>query len=254
MRFVPTALVLCVMSGAALAQTGRVPAIVVPGRPDVPVIINGVDASWSVVEGDFGLARPGLFTPTVIYRLPPVVGPLYGPAANGTGYFPHTGEKPGYGRLEVIPPPDRPLPPPAPSYRKSWSSSSDPTPADLPSTYNPAFIAPMIAPTINGGHRHHHRPALGGSSPGQGQGQSQRQSQSQSPAAWANPAAGGQPLIAPAAMPASAQPAMMAPRPTVSPPASMSPAASMSPPATMSPPAGMPLASPAAPTPGSAHR
>ena len=32
-------------------------AVVVPNRPDVPVIINGIDASWAVIEGDWGLAR-----------------------------------------------------------------------------------------------------------------------------------------------------------------------------------------------------
>ena len=31
--------------------------IVIPGRPGVPIIINGVDASYAVVEGDWGLGR-----------------------------------------------------------------------------------------------------------------------------------------------------------------------------------------------------
>ena len=31
-------------------------------------MINGIDASWGVVEGEFGLDRPGAVTPTVIYR------------------------------------------------------------------------------------------------------------------------------------------------------------------------------------------
>jgi hypothetical protein len=39
----------------ALADTG--PLIVIPGKPGVPVIINGRDASYAVVEGEWGLAR-----------------------------------------------------------------------------------------------------------------------------------------------------------------------------------------------------
>ena len=32
------------------------PVIVIPTRPGVPVVINGRDASYAVVEGDWGLA------------------------------------------------------------------------------------------------------------------------------------------------------------------------------------------------------
>src|ERR1700691_4485770 len=39
--------------------------IVIPGRPGVPVIINGVDASYAVVEGDFGLGKGAHMQPTV---------------------------------------------------------------------------------------------------------------------------------------------------------------------------------------------
>ena len=35
--------------------------IVIPGRPGVPIIINGVDVSYAVVEGDFGLGKRGFF-------------------------------------------------------------------------------------------------------------------------------------------------------------------------------------------------
>ncbi len=38
--------------------------------------------------------------------------------------IPTTGKRPGYGRFEIVPPPDRPLPPPAPTYYRSWSSGS----------------------------------------------------------------------------------------------------------------------------------
>ena len=48
----------------ARADSG--PVFVVPSRPGVPIAINGRDASWSVVEGDIGLARPGHLTPVII--------------------------------------------------------------------------------------------------------------------------------------------------------------------------------------------
>ena len=118
---------LAVTASPALAQRG--PVIVIPGRPDVPIFENGVDVTWSVVEGEFGLDRPGQVTPTVIYRLPPPVVTTYlGAAAYEPGYFPKDGRRPGYGRLEINPGPNRPLPPPAQSYRRSWSSESAPTP------------------------------------------------------------------------------------------------------------------------------
>jgi hypothetical protein len=149
MRFVHAAVLLAVSASPALAQRG--PVIVIPGRPDVPILENGVDISWSVVEGEFGLDRPGQVTPTVIYRLPPPVIPTYaGAAATEPGYFPQDGRTPGYGRLEIVPGPNRRLPPPAQSYHKSWSSESAPTPADLPSNNPPMYISPVIAPTFTG--------------------------------------------------------------------------------------------------------
>ena len=150
MRIVPAAFLLALSASPALAQRG--PVIVIPGRPDVPVMENGVDISWSVVEGEFGLDRPGQVTPTVIYRVPPPVIANYPDAdasAEEPGYFPRDGRKPGYGRLEIVPGPNRRLPPPAQSYRRSWSSESAPTPADLPSN-NPIYMSPIIAPTFNG--------------------------------------------------------------------------------------------------------
>jgi len=56
MRLLHTALWFAVSISPALAQ--RAPVIVVPGRPDVPVLMYGVDVSWSVIEGEFGLDRP----------------------------------------------------------------------------------------------------------------------------------------------------------------------------------------------------
>ena len=141
MRFVHAALLVAVTPSVALAQQG--PVIVIPGRPDVPIFENGVNVTWSVVEGEFGLDRPGQVTPTVIYRLPPPVITTYlGAAAYEPGYFPKDGKKPGYGRLEINPPPNRRLPPPAQSYRRSWSSESAPTPATDFSSYPPVVVAP----------------------------------------------------------------------------------------------------------------
>jgi hypothetical protein len=143
MRLVQAAALLALCASPALAQRG--PVIVIPGRPDVPVLMNGVDISWAVVEGELGLARPGVVTPTVIYR-PWIVGIPAQPAAYGPHYFPSSDKQPGYGRLEIVPPPDRPLPPPAQSYRKSWSSESAPGPATV---YAP-FPVPPVGISIGG--------------------------------------------------------------------------------------------------------
>jgi hypothetical protein len=121
MRFVYVALLLAVTASPALAQ--REPQIVIPGKRGVPVIINGIDASWGVVVGEFGLDRPGEMSPVVIYQPLLVSVPYVVP-----GYYPKTGKKPGYGRLEIAPPPNQPPPPPAPTYFRSWSSQSAPGP------------------------------------------------------------------------------------------------------------------------------
>lgn len=134
------ALLLAVTASPAFAQ--REPQIVIPGRPDVPVIINGIDASWGIVEGEFGLDRPGAAAPTVIYRPLQVSIPNAAP-----GYFPRENRKPGYGRLEVIPRPGAPKPPPAPTYYRSWSSQSAPGPV---TDYAPYPTPPIVyAPNIN---------------------------------------------------------------------------------------------------------
>jgi hypothetical protein len=151
--FVPVALFFALVSKPAFAQ--REPEIVIPGKPGVPVMINGIDASWGVVEGEFGLDRPGVVAPTVIYRPLQVSVPYSEP-----GYFPRSDRKPGYGRLEIVPPPDAPKPPPAPSYFRSWSSQSQPGPV---TDYAPYPAPPIVyAPTIEGNHgqkgHHHHHP------------------------------------------------------------------------------------------------
>jgi hypothetical protein len=106
--------------------------VVIPGRPDVPVIVNpyGLDASYTVVEGDFGLDRPAQVNPQII------AGPRVLPApVRFKHYFPGYGDTPGYGRLEVEPPPNRKLPAPAQSYSRSWSTQSDPLPASTDPPY-----------------------------------------------------------------------------------------------------------------------
>jgi hypothetical protein len=140
--FVPVALLLLITATPALAQ--REPEIVIPGKPGVPVMINGIDASWGIVEGEFGLDRPGVVAPTVIYRPLLVSVPYAVP-----GYFPRSDHKPGYGRLEVVP--DEP-PRPAPSYFRSWSSQSAPSPV----TDYPPYPAPPIIYSPNGKRNHNH--------------------------------------------------------------------------------------------------
>ena len=132
MGFLCAVLLLVASASVALAQSPRVPEIIIPSRPDVPVFMNGTDVSWSVVEGDFGLDRPGQTTPTVIYR--PISTPYFFLPPPLLHYFPTSNERPGYGRLEIEPPPDRPLPPPAESFRQGWHADSAPLPANDPSS------------------------------------------------------------------------------------------------------------------------
>jgi len=152
MRFVRAVLLLALTASPAFAQ--REPEIVVPGKPGVPVYINGIDASWGVVEGEFGLDRPGLMTPTVIYR--PLVAAL---PAEAPRYRPTTGQRPGYGRLEIVPPANRPLPPPAPTFYRSWSSGSESGPV----TDYPPYAMPNVEISPRFGRRNWHKP---GNSPG----------------------------------------------------------------------------------------
>lgn len=157
MRFIHAALLLAVTASPAFAQ--REPEIVIPGKPGVPVMINGIDASWGVVEGEFGLDRPGAMAPIIIYRPLPVSVPGATP-----GYFPKTGRKPGYGRLEIIPPPDQPPPPPAPTYYRSWSSQSAPGPV----TEYPQYPMPPVVVSPNVGSSHNHGRGWSGPQSGMG--------------------------------------------------------------------------------------
>jgi hypothetical protein len=131
-----------ILSVAALVTAGPAaadnePVIVVPGRPGVPVMMYGVDVSGAVIEGEWGLNRPGVVAPTVIMRYWP--RDFYGtPGA----YFPATGHRPRVGRLEVVPPANRRLPPPAEPFYRDWSIESAPGPV------SPPVLAPNLMPTI----------------------------------------------------------------------------------------------------------
>jgi hypothetical protein len=119
------------------------PVIVIPGRPGVPIIINGVDASYTVVEGDWGLAKGQRVQPTVYG------GRLIDPVPHVGHYYPSAGLQPGYGRLEIEPPADRKLPQPAESYHQSWTSqSATPQPAQ-PEV--PFYPPPVISAPQHGG-------------------------------------------------------------------------------------------------------
>jgi len=112
--------------------------IVIPGRQGVPIIINGVDASYRVIEGDWGLDRG-------IHIQPTVYGGRYiDPVPNVGHYYPSLGHKPGYGRLEIEPPANRKLPQPAESFHENWSAKSAPMERQNEVPFNPPEV--LIAP------------------------------------------------------------------------------------------------------------
>ena len=114
--------------------------LVIPGRPGVPIIQNGIDISYAVVEGDFGLGKGVHIQPTIFG------GRYIDPTPNVGHYYPTLGHgtKPGYGRLEIEPPANRKLPQPAESYHQSWSAQSAPQPAqpEVPFYPPPVILAP----------------------------------------------------------------------------------------------------------------
>jgi hypothetical protein len=138
---------LMTMTSAAVASEGF--EIVIPGRPGVPVIINGVDASYAVIEGDWGLGKNVQVQPT-IYG-----GRYIDPVPHVGHYYPSAGHMPGYGRLEIEPPANRRLPQPAESFSQSWSAQSTPQ-LEIPANPPPVIVAPQIGDDWD--HRHHRRP------------------------------------------------------------------------------------------------
>lgn len=132
-------LALAILIGTTLpALAGGGFDIVIPGRPGVPIIINGIDASYAVVEGAWGLGKGEQVQPT-IYG-----GRYVDPAPNVGRYYPSAGHVPAYGRLEIEPPANRRLPQPAESYHQSWSAQSNPpVQTDVPFYPPPIIVAPQ---------------------------------------------------------------------------------------------------------------
>jgi hypothetical protein len=150
-KLVALALSGVLLGGAAALAADSGPVIVVPGRHGLPVLINGVDVTGAVLEGDWGLYSPHMVEPRVI-AAPVFVPPHFyrtrydrGPYVED-GYYPASGHEPGYGRHEIEPPANRRLPPPAPSFHRSWSSHSALLPADLDAPAQPLIVAPQIYP------------------------------------------------------------------------------------------------------------
>jgi len=116
----------------AMADTG--PVFVVPSRPGVPIVINGMDASYAVVEGEWGLGKDVRVQPTVYYGWPVFAPPPVG------RYFPRTGHAPGYGRHEINTAPRR-LPQAEP-FERSWGAESPRGFEPIPSEPPPILYAP----------------------------------------------------------------------------------------------------------------
>jgi hypothetical protein len=116
----------------ARAQTG--PVIVIPGKPGIPVIMNGLIVDGAVVYGEWGLGKPnnsGLI----------IEGPVgYALPDGSRGYFPATGRQPRVGRQEVEPPPSsrRPV---NTNYHREWSIGSE---FNKPVTEYPPFDPPPV--------------------------------------------------------------------------------------------------------------
>jgi hypothetical protein len=136
-------LALALLMGTTLpAVAGGGFDIVIPGRPGLPIIINGVDASYAVVEGEWGLGKNDHVQPKVYG------GRYVDPVPRVGHYYPSAGRLPGYGRLEIEPPSDRKLPQPAESFHQSWSAQSTPQPAQPEIPFNPPPV--IIAPQAGG--------------------------------------------------------------------------------------------------------
>jgi hypothetical protein len=130
------------------AYADTAPVYVIPSRPGIPIIINGRDAAYAVVEGDWGLARPGHMPVTIIGGLPPFPSREYMPR---NAYHPRYGRPPERGRNEIEPPPDRPLPDPAESFSRSWSSHGGPFPFNAMPANSEDAAARGTAPATNAG-------------------------------------------------------------------------------------------------------
>ncbi|WP_245421919.1 hypothetical protein [Rhodoplanes serenus] len=145
-----TAAGLAVAPGEPARAQDNGPVIVIPGRRDVPVFINGREASYAVVEGDWGLYRPGWMGPTVIKPLWLRPGPGYRRnyrwGYRPEHFYPTSAEKPRLGRLEYDPAARLP-PRPAEPFHESWHAESQPLPATImPPDYSYDMPGVVVAP------------------------------------------------------------------------------------------------------------
>ena len=147
-----TALALAILmaSGCAAFAGDTGPMLVIPSRPGVPIIIDGQDAAYAVVEGDWGLGKGVHVAPTIY---PPHWQATYKPEP--WHYYPHTGVIPGVGRLEIDTPPRTPQ---AESYFRSWSAESQPTPPTVTVPFNPPPIIVAPRDRHHGPHVDHNQP------------------------------------------------------------------------------------------------
>jgi hypothetical protein len=145
---VPVLLILAISAGLQRAHADHAPVLVIPSRPGIPVVISGRDASYAVVEGDWGLSRPGHVAPTVIGGSPLMPSPVYTPRRS---YHPRFGRAPPLGRYEIEPPADRTAPKPAESFFRSWSSSPEPQDSieTMPQTAAPGLDSVYNFPGID---------------------------------------------------------------------------------------------------------
>jgi hypothetical protein len=138
MRLFAALAILIGLTSFAFASEGF--DLVIPGRPGVPIIVNGLDVSYAVIEGDFGLGKGVHNQPTVFG------GRLVDPEPNVGHYYPSLGLRPGYGRVEIEPPANRKLPQPAESFHQSWGAQSAPLPPtiapEVPMYPPPVILAP----------------------------------------------------------------------------------------------------------------
>jgi hypothetical protein len=142
-------LALAVLTGLSSSAFAEGFEVVIPGRPGVPIIVNGIDVSYAVLEGDYGLGK-GVNNQPTIYG-----GRLAPPEPNVGHYYPTLGLKPAYGRLEIEPPANRKLPQPAESYHESWSAQSAPLPPTLPNAQPEIpFYPPPVILAPRGGDDH----------------------------------------------------------------------------------------------------
>jgi hypothetical protein len=134
---------LLILIGTSLPALADGFDIVIPGRPGVPIIVNGQDVSYAVIEGAWGLGH-GYYVQPTVYG-----GRYIDPEPNVGHYYPSAGSLPAYGRLEIEPPANRRLPKPAESFHQSWiSQSAPPLPQAVPVV--PFYPPPVIEAPQNG--------------------------------------------------------------------------------------------------------